>query len=140
MIALFRKQTTPAVKTNITPSEYVREGSSRVMAAETEAGPMSASAANKLIKDANTLEAQAKKLSTELNEGRNSVTIGTPDKQVRYDLAGKQHGDVPTPHTQVYNKNFVNGVQRNISKATKHPTPITQQEIRLIRKYLEGLK
>ncbi|WP_324713230.1 RHS repeat-associated core domain-containing protein [Flavobacterium columnare] len=71
------------------------------------------------------------------NGGKNSVTIETATQKIRYDLAGKAHGGVPTPHMQVYNKNFVDGVQKSVSRATRDAIPMLQKDIRLIRKYLE---
>ena len=83
---------------------------------------------------------QANALVKSANKGRNSVTIDTVTQRFRYDLAGRAHGGVPTPHIQAYNKIFVNGVQRRITRASKKATPMTQQDIRLVRKYLEKKK
>lgn len=86
-----------------------------------------------------TLTKQADEL-VKLNNGKNSVTLGTPTKQIRYDLAGKSHGGVPTPHKQIYNKNFYQGQQRSITRDSKIAIPMNQQEIRMVRKYLHREK
>jgi RHS repeat-associated protein len=85
-----------------------------------------------------TVEEQAAELSAKV--GKNSVTIGTTTKQIRYDLVGRAHAGVPTPHVQIYTKNFYEGTVRSITRASKEAIPITQQEIRIIRNYLKSIK
>lgn len=58
----------------------------------------------------------------------------------RYDLDGKEHGSVETPHKHIYQKNKVNGVVKNLSKTHKNPDPIDQQDLRTVRKFKENEK
>jgi RHS repeat-associated protein len=67
-----------------------------------------------LANRAPSLKDQAENIKNKYNNGKNSVTIRTPDKQIRYDLAGGDHNGVPTPHFQVYFKNIKDGVVKSI--------------------------
>jgi hypothetical protein len=40
-------------------------------------------------------------------------------------LAGKVHNRVPTPHKQIYNKNFYQGQVRSITRASKEVITMT---------------
>jgi len=85
-----------------------------------------------------SLKEQGENIKNTYNDGKNSVTIRTPDKQIRYDLAGDSHGGVETPHFQVYNKNFVNGVVKSVTRASKDAVPMTQQDLRNVIKYFQN--
>jgi RHS repeat-associated protein len=73
-----------------------------------------------------------------LNGGKNSVTIENATQIIRYDLAGKAHGGVPTPHMQIYNKNFVNGVVKSVTRASKTAVQMTRQDFEIVVKFLTG--
>ena len=72
-----------------------------------------------------------------LNGGKYSVTIDYASNRMRYDLKGKAHDGVPTPHKQEYQYNYLNGERRSITRTSKKTEPITKEDIRLIRRYLE---
>ncbi|MEH3112294.1 MAG: polymorphic toxin type 24 domain-containing protein [Pedobacter terrae] len=109
-----------------------------VMVAKAQSEGMTTSVANKLIKEATSLEAQAKKISTELNGGKNSVTIKTEKGATHFDLQGASHKGSPTPHVQYSHKNVNTRTGQTFLNKDRGPaTPITQEQIRLIRKFLE---
>jgi len=85
-----------------------------------------------------SLKEQGENIKNTYNDGKNSVTIQTPDKQIRYDLAGASHNGIETPHLQVYKKNFVDGVMLSKSKASKDPVPMTQQDLRNVIRYFQN--
>jgi len=88
-----------------------------------------------------SLKDQAENIKNTYNNGNNSVTIRTPTKQIRYDLAGGDHNGVPTPHFQVYFKNFKDGVLKSITnRKVSDAYPMTQQDLRNIVRYFKSLK
>jgi RHS repeat-associated protein len=86
------------------------------------------------------LKDQAEDVKDTYNGGKNSVTIRTPDKQIRFDLAGGDHNGVPTPHFQVYFKNFdKQGVLRSITnRKVSDAYPMTQQDLRNVIRYFKN--
>ena len=71
-----------------------------------------------------------------LNNNRNSVTIEYVGQKIRYDLAGRAHGKIPTPHKQIYNKNFVNGEVKSITRASKDAYPMKRVDRKIVTDYL----
>jgi hypothetical protein len=57
--------------------------------------------------------------------------------QTRYDLEGKYHGGVNTPHKQKYKNNVVNGVVKSSTRASKKAELMDQQDVRTVIRYLE---
>jgi RHS repeat-associated protein len=84
-----------------------------------------------------SLQDQGKEISDTHNNGKSSVTIKTPNGHERFDLKGKDHGGVPTPHVQSYQDNVVNGVVRNVSRVSKKAVAMTQEQLRFVRKFLQ---
>ncbi|SMC74991.1 DUF6443 domain-containing protein [Pedobacter africanus] len=76
-----------------------------------------------------------------LNKGKNSVTIRTEKGATHFDLKGAPHKGTPTPHVQHSYKNVNPKTGQTFLNKDRGPaTPITQQQIRLIRKFLEKQK
>jgi hypothetical protein len=86
------------------------------------------------------LKEQALEIKNELNSGLNSVNIEIENGLIRYDLDGKAHGAIQTPHKHFYQKNKVNGVVKSLSKMDKNPEEMNQQDIRTVRKFKENEK
>jgi hypothetical protein len=65
-----------------------------------------------------------------LNDGKNSVTVDGAGVRTRYDLAGKTHGDVPTPHKQsyIYNTNPATGAGK-YARASKEATSMSWSDM-----------
>lgn len=87
-----------------------------------------------------SIKEQAIDLKNNENGGRNSVTLNSQRQRIRFDLDGRDHGEVPTPHAQYYIKNFLNGVQKSISRASNKAVPLTAKDLRLLRNYFNSLK
>lgn len=84
---------------------------------------------------------QASDIKNNLNDGKYSVHVQTSNGLVRYDLEGRAHGGVDTPHKQSYkvNTNPETG-KTNLSRTSKKAESMNQQDIRTVRKTLEKRK
>lgn len=82
-----------------------------------------------------TIKEQASDLKKS-NGDKNSVTVKTSNGQTRYDLEGKAHAGVETPHKQTYKNNVVEGKVKSVTRTSKNAEPMNQQDIRNVRKVL----
>jgi len=95
-------------------------------------------------KHADTISAAIRSLDDQaadlvkLNEGRNRVTLRSPSTKLDIDLAGREHGGVPTPHTKTSARNMRAPNQPTYNTKNAPVTPTTQQEMRIVRKYLKS--
>ncbi|WP_196138289.1 polymorphic toxin type 24 domain-containing protein [Aliikangiella sp. G2MR2-5] len=90
-------------------------------------------------REAPSIKEQALELKS-LNNNKNSVRIQTQDKKIHYDLDGASHKGVETPHVQTsYPNTNPNTGQTfwNKDNSAAGVKPMTQQDIRTVRKYLE---
>ena len=143
---------------NITEGDYI-EGSLNIITFARQAGlaikTRGASLIGEIVKEAAfvgiekaeeklfikpTIKEQAIDIKKKLNNGKNSLTIQTPNKQIGYDLDGKPHANVDTPHKQVYKKNKLNEEVKSISRENKGAKPLVQKDIRIIRKFFKRFK
>ncbi len=74
------------------------------------------------------------------NANKNRVTLRSPSQKMELDLAGRTHGDVPTPHTKVSPRNLKAPNQPAFNTKNSPVRPATQQDIRTARKFLERQK
>lgn len=121
---------TPDANSNNTEQSITNEN----VTASTNIQPEFENESNK--NNGKNIKNQAEEIKTKLNKGKNSVTIKTKNGHIRYDLSGKQHGSIKTPHKQVYKNNMVNGKIKSVSRASKFAEPMTQSDIDFVREFL----
>jgi len=84
------------------------------------------------------LKDQAAEIAHGLNDGKSRVELRSPSQQKTVDLIGKDHGGVETPHVKVAERNKLAPTPDPKYNTSSAPTvPATQEDIRLVRKYLE---
>ncbi len=86
------------------------------------------------------IQKQAQEIKESLNDGKNSVTIKNEEGQIRYDLDGKAHNGIKTPHKHIYKQNKQNGEVKNVSEAEDSPVRMTKQDIETVKEYLKTNK
>ncbi len=86
------------------------------------------------------IENEATQIRISLNEGRNSVTIKGKNGHIRYDLEGKAHENIKTPHKHIYKNNMYNGEIKSISELPESPVKLTKEDIEIVKTYLQNIK
>ncbi len=88
-----------------------------------------------------SLKEQAKEIQHKLNSDKTSVTIRIEQHKIHthYDLSGPTHKGVETPHKQYSKANPDHDgiIHYNKLRKRKDTHKMTQQDIRLVRRYLE---
>jgi len=87
----------------------------------------------------NEIRKEAEEIRIALNKGRNSVTIKNNKGLTRYDLGGKGHGGIETPHKHIYRQNIVNGEVKSITEISQSPVKITKKDLEIIRTYFKSI-
>jgi len=88
----------------------------------------------------NEIENEATQIRINLNEGRNSVTIKDENGHVRYDLGGKTHENIKTPHKHIYKNNMYKGEIKSIRELRESPVKLTKEDIEIVKTYLQNIK
>jgi len=88
-------------------------------------------------KENQEIEQEAKLIKNTLNEGRNSVTIKNKNGHIRYDLEGKAHEQIKTPHKHIYKNNLYEGEIKSVSELSESPLKLTKEDLEIIRTYLQ---
>jgi len=92
--------------------------------------------AAKIAEEVKSLKDQAADLIPQ-NANKNRVTLRSSSQKMDVDLAGRNHNDIPTPHTKISNRNFNSPNQPAYNTRNSQIRPTTQQDIRTVRRYLE---
>jgi RHS repeat-associated protein len=127
-----------AVSYGLFKSQFVSENHSDDPSVQAHSVPIPGNVNITKILQGLKIARQAKDISSAI--GKNSVFIRTTKGAIRFDLVGRVHGKVPTPHLQKYKNNYVDGVLRSVSRDGTEAIPMTQDHIRLVRNYLNSLK
>ncbi len=89
------------------------------------------------VPKAKPIKKQALDVKKNLNNGKNSVNVGTSEGVTHFDLDGATHKGVETPHVQKSYKNTNAKGETFINKDRKNVRPMNQQDIRTVKKVLK---
>jgi RHS repeat-associated protein len=72
-----------------------------------------------------------------LNSNKHRVTLHSPSQKMELDLAGRDHGGVPTPHVKISLRNLKAPEQPSYNTKNSPVVSATQQDVRTARRFLE---